>query len=225
MKFLFSCTNHLTRFLHTDLPRLPTPPGAQAGVRRLSSTPAELAFQCHYYQPRYQGWGPQYLLAIEAESRYCLILPLRLAISQAELAEQLQALYLTHAGYQLLEAQMLQAADLPALEQLYLAMQPRTHWVRNTALSLQGTLTQLELLLRDALANAGPAGLSDEQVFVLSLQFNETTVSRTVAGKKQHFVPALRFVADTMLRFGPLFLQQQQPANVVDLAAYKALRS
>ncbi len=224
MKFLLSCTNHLTRFLHTDLPRLPTPPGAQAGVRRLSSTPAELAFQCHYYQPRYQGWGPRYLLAIEAESRYCLILPLRLAISQAELAEQLQALYLTHVGYQLFETQMLQHSDMTALEQLFVAMQPAVSWVRNTDLSLQGTITQIEFFLQDALEHAGKAGLSDQQVFVLSLQFNETTASRTVQGKKQRFVPALRFVADAMLRFGPLFVQQQLPDNVVDLAAYKALR-
>lgn len=225
MNIVFSCTNHLVRYLKQDLPRLPVPPGGLAGLQRLHSGPAELAFQCHVVVSQQSLRQQRFLLAIEAETRYCLILPLVLRHNQADVTEQLQALYLTHAGYQLLEAQMLQAADLPALEQLYLAMQPLTHWVRNTDLSLQGTLTQLELLLRDALANAGPAGLSDEQVFVLSLQFNETTVSRTVAGKKQHFVPALRFVADTMLRFGPLFLQQQQPANVVDLSAYKALRS
>lgn len=224
MKIVLSCTNHLVRYLKEDLPRLPTPAGGLAGLQRLHSGPAELAFQCHYLASAHTLRQQRFLLAIEAETRYCLILPLVLRHSQADLAEQLQALYLTHAGYQLLEAQMLQSADLPALDQLYVAMQPQAGWVRNTDLSLQGTITQLELLLRDALDNAGPAGLSDEQVFVLSLQFNETTVSRTVAGKKQRFVPALRFVADIMLRFGPLFLQQQQSANVVDLAAYKALK-
>ncbi len=224
MKFLFSCTNHLTRYLGTDLPHLPTPDGEQAGVRRLVSTPVELKFQCHYSALSHEGRGPAFLLAIEAESRYCMILPLLGHITQQELCVQLQALYLQHAGYQLCTAQMLYDADLSGLQQLFDSMQPQAGWVKNTDRSLQGTLTQLEFFLQDALALAGESGLSALQIFNLSLQFNATGASRTVNGRKERFVPTPRFIADVMLRFGPLFLQQRLPNNVVDLAAYKAMR-
>jgi hypothetical protein len=224
MKFLFSCTSHLSRYLKANLPRLPIEPGQQAGVRRLVSTVTEIAFQCHYVTPIGHNCGPQFLLAIEADSRYCLILPLAQRQTQAELSEKLQALFLTHVGYQLSLSNILETSDLHGLDQLFLSMTPTTEWVKNTDRSLQGTLTQLEFWLQDALQQAGKHGLSDEQIFVLSLQFNDTEGSRTVQGKKERFVPTPRFVANAMLRFGPLFLQQRLPDNVIDFAAYKAMK-
>ncbi len=225
MKFLLSCTNHLKRYLKTELAHLPTVQGAQAGVHRLVSTSTEVAFQCHYFTPIGPSHQPSFLLAIEADSRYCLILPLPLRLTQSELSQQLQALFLTHVGYQLSQTNILATTDQAALDQLFLSMAPSTEWVKNTDLSLQGSITQLEFWLQDALQQAGKRGLSDQQLFLLSLQFNETQSSRTVQGKKERFVPTPRFIANAMLRFGPLFLQQRLPSNVVDFAAYKAMKS
>jgi len=225
MKIIFSCTNRLTRYLQADLPRLPTPAGEQAGVRRLQSTREHLTFQCHLFEAQQPNRSAcTYLIALEASSRYCLILPLPIRLDQTDIAEQIQALYLTHTGFQLCEAQMLDHDDLLALEQLYIAMQPEISWVHNTDLSLQGTITQIEFWLQDALAQAGKRGLNDQQVFVLSLQANDCSTRCTVDGKKQRFIPSQRFVAESMLRFGPLFLRQRQSDNVVDFAAYKALK-
>ncbi|KKO47743.1 hypothetical protein VT06_15325 [Arsukibacterium sp. MJ3] len=186
MKYQFCTTNALTKWLKTDLPRLPAEPGKQVGVNSITSTAEQMSWQLHIIENSYGSWHKT-IIATEANSRFTVFIPVDLLMTPDQLTKRLQM------EWQYVLAETLQLhSDMPRSDIAFLLsnlsdVSFETEWVKNTDLSVNGHIGDAGLWLTQTLADKRRAELSPELALELAVYLN--TQPKRVQ-KKARFIPA-----------------------------------
>lgn len=189
MKYLFCTTNALTKWLKTDLPRLPTAPGQQVGVNTVTSTREQMCWQLHIIENRYGSWHKT-IIATEANSRFTVFIPVDLILTPEQLSKRLQI------EWQLLLAETLQAQHMLPRSDIALLLSNLSDinfdldWVKNTDLSVNGHIADAALWVTQTLADKKQAELSPSLALELAIYLN--TQPKRVAKQKTKIVPVER---------------------------------
>ncbi|MDP5130181.1 MAG: amino acid adenylation, partial [Paraglaciecola sp.] len=89
MKLQLNATSALTKWLKTDLLRLPASAGQQVGVNKITSTSEQMCWQLHIIDNSY-GSRHKIIIATEANSRFTVFVPVDLLLTPHKLTHRLQ---------------------------------------------------------------------------------------------------------------------------------------
>jgi hypothetical protein len=228
MQYLFCATNALTKWLKTDLLRLPAEPGQQVGVNSVISDSEQMCWQLHIIENSY-GSRHKTIIATEANSRFTLFLPVDLLIRIDELTQRLQM------EWQFVLAETLQLhSDMPRSDIALLLsnlsdINFEVQWFKNTDLSVNGHISDAGLWVTQTLADRRRAQLSPELALELAIYLN--TQPKRVNKGKDKIIPA-----ETVLAYCYALIDSNQatteddsftdslqsgPSNVVYLKNFK----
>lgn len=188
MKYLFCTTNALSKWLKSDLPRLPAAPGQQVGVNSVTSTREQMCWQLHIIENHYGSWHKT-LIATEANSRCTLFIPINLLMSVEELTERLQMEWQWVLAEILRLSHILPRSDIALLLSKLGEMTFEPQWVKNTDRSVNGHVTDAGLWVTQTLADRRKDTLSPEQALELAVYLN--TQPKRVNKAKGKLVPVL----------------------------------
>ncbi|MDP5132023.1 MAG: amino acid adenylation [Paraglaciecola sp.] len=187
MRNLFCATNALTKWLKTDLPRLPAAPGKQVGVNGIFSTSEQMCWQLHIIENSYGSWHKT-IIATEANSRFTVFMPVDLLMTPDQLSKRL------HMEWQYVLAETLQQhSDMPRSDIALLLsnlsdINFEAEWVKNTDLSVNGHIGDAGLWVTQMLADKRRAELSPELALELAIYLN--TQPKRVKNQSKKFIPA-----------------------------------
>lgn len=230
MKLLLSCSNKLARYLDLNLPQQGSAQAKDIGKQRLHSDADTFAWQCHLVENSGSGSSCS-LIAVEAHSRYCIIIPLTLQLARDDLIQQLNYRWSTEMAMFILDDPEAPIEDIEELADALLEEITGIEMTRNTDLSISGHITDIKSWIQDYCQQHELHILSDRHSVSLAMHLNE--LQKTVTdptGAKHRFVPLPRFI-DT----GLMMLEeddeteapQSQPpqstqtATVINLADYR----
>ena len=200
---IFSASNALNKWLKLDLPRIPSPDGKRVGTQPLITDAKTISWQCHVVSNTYNGHFYT-VIAVEAFSRFTLLLPFDFAPTQSELQERICEQW----AYSLVSL-MVQHGEIPreqasfVFSHIYQQMN-NIEWWRNTDLSVNGHVSDAEQWVTQTIADRGIDALSDEDAFDLAYHINSFYKrAKDKNGKKRQFYPVPNFVEDGLSRFMP----------------------
>jgi hypothetical protein len=164
MKYQFCTTNALTKWLKTDLPRLPADPGKQTGVNTITSDVKQMCWQLHIIENSYGSWHKT-IIATEANSRFTVFMPVNLLMSVEELTQRLQMEWQWVFAETLRLSNILPRSDIALLLSDLGEITFEPQWVKNTDLRVNGHFSDAGNWISQTLADRRQAELSPELVF------------------------------------------------------------
>jgi len=233
---IFSASKALTKWLQIELPRLPSTDGKRIGTQPLVTDSDTVSWQCHVVKNSYKS-DKFTVIAVEAYSRFTVLLPFDVAPTQAELEERLCVCWAT-----VLITLMITHGEIgeDQADAVFSQCNKKMHgvqWWRNTDLSVNGHVTDAEQWVKQTIDDRRVDALSDEEAFDLAMHINQFFKRvKNKQGKKPRFYPIPRFVEDGLFRFasgifkGADFTppvpakisQSKEQSNVISLAGYRA---
>ncbi len=171
MQYQFSATNALTKWLKTNLPRLPAAPGQQVGVNAIVSTSEQMCWQLHIIDNSY-GSRHKTIIATEANSRFTLFMPVDLLLIPEQLTQRLQMEWQWVLAETLRLEQILPRSDIALLLSNLSEINFEPHWVKNTDLRVNGHVSDAGLWVTQTLADRRQAELSPELALELAVYLN-----------------------------------------------------
>jgi hypothetical protein len=191
MKYQICTTNALTKWLKTDLPRLPTLLGKQVGVNSITSTNEQMCWQLHIIENSYGSWHKT-IIATEANSRFTLFIPVDLLLSTDELTQRLQMEWQWVLAETLRVEQIMPCSDIALLLSELNEIAFTIHWVKNTDRSVNGHVSDAGLWVSQTLADRRQAALSPMLALELAVYLN--TQPKRVNKSKNRFTPVDRLL-------------------------------
>lgn len=227
MKLQLCATNFLTKWLRADLPRLPVESGKQVGVNAVISDSTQMCWQVHIIDNSY-GSRHKTLIAVEANSRFTVFIPVVLTLSVDELSARLK-----------MEWQWVLAESLPVLDYM-----PRSDiallldslsqlnfdvaWVKNTDLSINGHISDAGVWVTQTLEQSRREQLSPDVALELAIYLNGQPKRINKGRDKVIPVESLLAYCQSLLSANQIVqhsgADQKEaipPANVIYLNAYK----
>lgn len=200
MKLLFSASNALNKWLKTDLPRLPTREGKQAGVNTLKSDSTAMCWQAHVIDNQYKSYEKT-IIVCEADSRFVFFIPVTLPLTVDELTQLLtmewQAMLAeTLESYQSANGRMPRSEIALLLSELS-DITFNVEWVKNTDLSINGHISDAGIWVEQILREQGLSQLSAHQATELAIYLN-TSVKRITnkeTKRKEKVIPIKELLA------------------------------
>ncbi len=230
MKLLLSFSNKLTRYLGLDLPQQGSAEAKGTGKHPLHSNADIFAWQCHIIE----NGGPdssRSLVAVEAHSRYCIIIPLTLRLEQEDLIQQLNYRWSTEMAMFILDDPEAPLEDIEELADALLEVITEVDVIRNTDLSISGHITDIKSWIQDYCQQHGLHLLSDRHSVSLAMHLNELQkTAKDPTGAKQRFIPLPRFIDTGLMMLeddaetdapDSQPTQPTQIATVINLADYR----
>jgi hypothetical protein len=204
MNILISSTNAFAKWLKLDLPRIPSPDGKKIGVQSLESNRRTVSWQCHLIKNlgkrgSYCREGPYTVIAVEAYSRYTLLIPFEAPPTQTEfeltfewrLGEEIIPL--------MIESGAITEMDIEAVLQQYKQTERTYSWFKNTDLSVNGHVSDAEAWVRQTLEEYDLIEMDDAECISLGMHINK--MFKRSGSPKQKFYPVARMVDDAIYRF------------------------
>lgn len=228
MNVIFSISNALCKWLKLDLPRFPVESGQQPGVMPLVTDGETISWQCHVIFTN--SWRLRAtVIAVEAQSRFTLLLPFDLKPSQAQLEQRLCESWAEELVSLMIKYGDVSRDQAPRIFTRFHERTQKIEWVRNTDLSVNGHVTDAEHWVKDTLADRGLDALDENLALDLAWQINTMEKqAKTPDGKKRRFYPPALFVEDGMFRFvletnvcSPYQASPSTPDNVIPLFGRK----
>lgn len=230
MKLLLSFSNKLTRYLQLDLPQQGSAKAKDIGKKALNSDAGTFAWQCHLVE---NGGvtSSRSVVAVEAHSRYCIIIPVTLQLEQEDLIQQLNYRWSTEMAMFILDDPEAPIDDIEELADALLEVITDVEVIKNTDLSISGHITDIKSWIQDYCQQHELQMLNDRHSVNLAMHLNELQkTAKDQAGSKQRFVPLPRFVD-----MGLVMLEDEseteapenqptqptQTATVINLADYR----
>lgn len=214
MNLIFSLTHSMVRWLKVSLPRLPSHDGKRIGTQILHTDTRQVAWQCHVLTH-----GPQYnpyftVVAMEAHSRYVILLPFSAAPTRAEFEQVLLERWGNEALHLALASGALHDDELPLMVEAFTHHPCQSQWVSNTDLSIQGHISDAASWLMDTLEQEGLDFLDDNHCYALGMHINQ--LKKKIGGRStQSFLPVVRLMEDTLYRFGDGLSEREYPNTKV----------
>ena len=192
MQYQLCATNALTKWLKTDLSRLPTEPGKQVGVNSITSTGEQMCWQLHIIENSYGSWHKT-LIATEASSRFTVFMPVDLLMTPEQLSKRLQMEWQWVLAETLQQHSDMPRSDIALLLSNLSDINFEAEWVKNTDLSVNGHIGDAGLWVTQMLADKRRAELSPELALELAIYLN--TQPKRVNKGKNKIIPAVKLLA------------------------------
>ena len=233
---IFSVSNALNKWLKLDLPRIPSPDGNRVGVQPLITDSKTISWQCHVVEN--SSHSCRYtVIAVEAHSRFTLLLPFNSAPTQDELQERVCQQWTDSLVSLMVQyGEILREFASLAAGHIYQQMES-VEWWRNVDLSVNGHVSDAEQWVVQTIADRNIEALSDEDACDLAYHINSFHKrAKDKNGKKRQFYPVPHFVDDGLSRFLSAWLdnghfpdpyqsvknESTMNNNVVSMAEYRA---
>lgn len=153
-KVVLSISNALFKWLKLELSRFPVAPGKQPGVQPLVTDDEAISWQCLIFTDSWRERAT--VIAVEAHSRFTLLLPFGLKLIQAqqlehrlceEWAEELVQLMIKNGEVSREQAPRIFTSFHERIQEI--------GWVKNTGLSVNGHVNDVEQWVKETLADRG----------------------------------------------------------------------
>lgn len=210
MNLIISLSNAMTRWLKLSLPRLPSLDGKRIGTQILHTDTQQLTWQCHVinHGPRSNPYFT--VIAMEAYSRYVIMLPFTIRPTQAEFEQTLLERWGNEALHLAMQSGAINDDELPLMVDAFTHHPCQSQWVSNTDLSIQGHISDAGRWLLNTLEQEGLDFLDANQCYGLGMHINQLT--KKIGGRSTaHFHPMVRFMEDTLYRFGDSLSEREYP--------------
>jgi len=211
MKLIISASHAFAKWFKLDFPCLPSPDGEKIGTQPLLSNSNTLAWQCHVIKgkPRSQG---NIVIAVEAYSRYTLLMPCLIRPSQAGFESMLERRWGEDIIHRILESGTIPASDVSDVFEQFTHTPKQYFWCKNTDLSVNTHVINSEQWIKDALDQFMLNRLGEEEASRLDRHINEQFKhTKGSAGTKTHSSPVTRMLNDALFRFAAGLAQQTFP--------------
>jgi hypothetical protein len=220
-------TNFLIKWFKADLPRLPVEPGKQVGVNTVTSDRRQMCWQVHVIDNSY-GSRHKTLLAVEANSRFTVFIPVVLKLSVEELSARLKMEWQWVLAESLRVLEYMPRSDIALLLDSLSQLNFEVAWVKNTDLSINGHISDAGLWVTQTLEQSRREQLSPEVALELAIYLNGQP--KRINKGKDKVIPVESLLAYCRLQFVDPAMPQHSdaesiesnpPSNVVYLNAYK----
>lgn len=200
MNLIISVSNAMARWLNVSLPRLPSLDGKRIGTQPLHTDTTQVSWQCHVlsHGPRANPYFT--VLAMEAYSRYLIMIPFTAPPTQAEFEQVLLERWGNEALFLALESGAVTDDELPIMVEAFTHHPCQSQWVNNTDLSIQSHISDAGTWLMNTLDDEGTDFLDANHCYGLATHLNR--LRRKMRGNKKSFLPMIRFLDDSLYRFG-----------------------
>lgn len=204
MNVLLSVSNALAKWLKQELPRIPSADGKSIGTQPLHSDEQSVAWQCHIVNPkRYPGYRTAMIIAVEAQSRYTILLPVESRLSQEELEKLLITRWAKEIVHLAVEAGEIENEQVEEIFEQFLLSPIHIQWYRNTDLSVNGHVSDAEQWVLQTLEEYKLDQLDEIEAITLGAHINRMYKRVKTGGvRSAPFVPTKRFLSDALYRFG-----------------------
>lgn len=201
MNVIISASKALNDWLELDLPRLPATEGHHLGRQRLHSDEATLSWQCHILRSG-RDMGPALCIAVEAHSRYTILLPFETRPDQEGLEKALLHRWAKEMVHHALETGQIEDDMVERVFEQFLLSSIDFYWFKNSDPSVMAHVTDAEQWVLQTLAKYGIEQLDEMEALTLGLHINKM-FKRTRNQNKEsvRFYPVERFLADGLYRF------------------------
>ncbi|MFP2767809.1 hypothetical protein [Oceanisphaera sp. KMM 10153] len=202
MNIIISASNALSKWMQLTLPRLPSPDGKRIGTQPLTTGFAQIAWQCHLQEHGGKA-GLRYhtAIAVEAYSRYAILLPFAQPPTQVELEKALLERWGNEALQLALDSGAINDDELPLMVDCFASQTCHTRWFNNNDLSINGHVADAGQWLKQTLTHEGMDYLDDNHCYGLGMHINQ--LYKTVGGQRaKAFRPVVRLLDDALFRFG-----------------------
>lgn len=234
MRFTLNCSKTLARVLKRtsglSLERLVEPDTARIGTQSIFSEPESLSWQCQYVSTSYQS-DSGYVIAVEAHSRYAIVLPFLFPPSCEEIDQALKRRWaeevrLWHA---IVNDSVETIAKDDSIER---ALQVgEVDWVLNTDMSVNGHVADTGQWARQEIDDHRGRPMTECRAMELGVYLNNSPRKASASRRQSdYFIPIERLL---MLLSDEAFQINQEPQrsaprevpdNVVSLEAFKQRR-
>lgn len=227
MKILFCATNAASKWLNTELPRLPVEPGKQVGVNTVISDSKQMCWQVHIIDNSY-GSRHKTLIAVEANSRFTVFIPVVLKLSLDELSARLKMEWQWVLAESLRVLDYMPRSDIALLLDSLSQLNFDVAWVKNTDLSINGHISDAGLWVTQTLEQSRREKLSPEVALELAIYLN--CQPKRINKGKDKVIPVKSLLAycQSLLSANQIVQHSGEeqneaipPANVIYLNAYK----
>jgi hypothetical protein len=201
---ILSISNALAKWLKLELPRIPSADGKNIGTQPLRSDEQSVAWQCHIVDPRrYHGYRTAMIIAVEAQSRYTILLPVNIRLSQEELEKLLITRWAKEIVHLAVEAGEIENEQVEEIFEQFLLSPIHIQWYRNTDLSINGHVSDAEQWVLQTLEEYKLDQLDEIEAITLGAHINRMYKRVKTGGvRSAPFVPTKRFLSDALYRFG-----------------------
>ena len=229
MRLQLCATNFLTKWLKADLPRLRVEPGKQVGVNTVISDSMQMCWQFHIIDNSY---GSRYktLIAVEANSRFTLFIPVVLKLSVEELSAHIKMEWQWVLAESLRALEYMPRSDIALLLDSLSKLDFDVSWVKNTDLSINGHISDAGLWVTQSLEQSRLEQLSPEIALELAIYLNGQPKRINKGKDKVIPVKSLLAYCQSILvapamnqHSGANSIEPNLSSNVVLLNAYKDL--
>lgn len=200
---IFSVSNALCKWLKLDLPRFPVTVGQQPGIQPLVTDDETISWQCHVIFT--DSWRERAtVIAVEAHSRFTLLLPFDIKPTQAQVEQRLCECWAEELVSLMIKYGDVSRDKAPRIFTHFHERTQQIEWVRNTDLSVNGHVNDAEQWVKEVLADRGLDALDEDLALDLAWTINtQEKRAKQPNGKKRIFYPPALFVEDGMFRFVP----------------------
>ncbi len=220
-------TNFLAKWLKADLARLPVEPGKQIGVNTVMSDSTKMCWQVHIIDNSY-GSRHKTLIAVEANSRFTVLIPVVLKLSVDELSARLKMEWQWVLTESLRVLDYMPRSDIALLLDCLSQLNFDVAWVKNTDLSINGHISDAGLWVTQTLEQSRREQLLPEVALELAIYLNGQP-KRINKGKDQVIpVESLLAYCQSLLLANQIVQHSGEgqnesipPPNVIYLNAYK----
>jgi len=235
-KIIFSISNALNKWLTLNLERIPSPDGKKIGIQPLITNSHTISWQCHVIKNSYNS-DLHTVIAVEAYSRFTLLLPFPYTPSKEELEDIICHEWTNSIVDLAIKHGEISFEERPKHFMTITQQMINIEWWRNTDLSVNGHVSDAEQWIVQTIENNQTEALTIEQAQDLAFYINSFFKrAKDSQGKKQKFYPVPRFVDDNLARFiSPNIMNNTTPppkktdrtSNVISMTDYlksKALK-
>lgn len=227
MRLQLCTTNFLAKWLKADLPRLPVESGKQAGVNTVISDRMQMCWQVHIIDNSY-GSLHKTLIAVEANSRFTVFIPVVLKLSVDELSARLKMEWQWVLAESLRVLDYMPRSDIALLLDSLSQLNFDVAWVKNTDLSINGHISDAGQWVTQTLEQSRREQLSPEVALELAIYLNGQPKRINKGKDKVIPVESLLAYSQSLLSANRNVQQPREdqkeaipPANVIYLNAYK----
>lgn len=210
MNLIISLSNAMTRWLKLSLPRLPSQDGKRIGTQVLHTNTQQVAWQCHVIKhgPRANPYFT--VIAMEAYSRYVILIPFSYVPNQAEFEQILLERWGNEALHLALESGAINDDEVPLMVEAFTHHPCQSQWVNNTDLSIQAHISDAGIWLQETLVQDGMDFLDENQCYGLGMYLNGLQ-KKIASQSSKKFRPVTRLLEETLYRFGDGLAEREYP--------------
>ncbi|WP_392339465.1 DUF6933 domain-containing protein [Moritella marina] len=200
MKIQISASNALCKWMKLDLDRIPSIDGKRIGTQTITTDAETLAWQCHVIKNHNNDYNGT-VIAVEARSRYVIIIPDLVPLTQAEFEELFLGRLFIEVVNLMLDRRAIEESVADIVASDFSAQDKQFCWFKNTDLSVNGHVSDAESWIRQSCDNNDVTAYSDDEAYGLSMHINEMHKRIAKEGRNSRFVPIERLLEDALFRF------------------------